>query len=190
MMHARLSQIATLAVLTAAAAALRGPLNAQTTQNAASAAQQPVQLAFGYECGDRFLVRNDGSQPVDVEYGVAGEPERSKLHLSERQAVELSSGSDKAVDLWVSGRIVATAHKGKRACAANQVNSGVVVRPIDPRDYIANVEPVYGYPPQLVYAGAWPWYGSYAPYVSVGVPFFGVYGGFGRVVVRGRGRFG
>ena len=193
MMHSRRSQVAVLAVLAvlaAASAALRGPLNAQATQDIAAAAQQLVQLAFGYECGDRFLVRNDGALPVDVEYGVAGDLERSKLHLTERQAVELSSGSDQAVELWVNGRIVATALKGKSACATNEVNSGVVVRPIDPRDYIANVEPAYGYPPQLAYVGGWPWYGYYAPYVSVGVPFFGAYGGFGRVVVRSRGRFG
>jgi len=147
---------------------------------------QQVHLAFGYECGDRFALRNESTQPVDVEYGLSGVAERSKLHVDQHQTVQLGSTSDRPVQLWSNGHLVATAVKGKRDCPANKISSsGVVVRPIGPGDYIANVPPPYGYPAQYVYVGGWPYYGYYAPYyppyyAPVVVPFFGAYGRVGR----------
>ena len=190
MTHARLGQIAALAMLVAASAAFRHPLNAQTAQIPAMPTQQSVQLAFGYECGDRFVVRNDGTQPVETEYGVAGVPERSKLRLKEREVVELSSGSDKAVELWVNGGLVASALKSDRACATNQPNSAVVMRPIGAGTYVTNADPAYPMATQVVYLGAWPYYGFYPPFASIVVPFFPPFGGYGFVGFRDRGRFG
>jgi len=105
---------------------------------AALGAQQApaVQLAFGYECGDRFLIKNDGSQPVTLEWKTTGGQDRSQLHLNANESREIASASSDAVELWVSGKVVATEPKGNKACGANagpgpQAGPAVVVRPLD-----------------------------------------------------------
>lgn len=77
-----------------------------------------IELAFGYECGDRFLVKNDGAQPVLVEYAPAGSQDRSQLHLSGKQSAEVAMAQDGNLDLFVGGTLVASALKGNRPCAA------------------------------------------------------------------------
>lgn len=184
MTHTRLAGFATIATLALSASAL----GAQVAQVPAQGVQPQVQLAFGYECGDRFLVRNDGAQPVDLEYGVAGGPEHSRLHLNGNASVELSSASDKSVELWVNGKLVATAIKGARPCAQAPTAPAVVVRPIGPGDYVANVDPAYVYASRVVYdPWAYGYYPYYAPFFSYGVPVYPRFG-FG-VVFRGRGRY-
>jgi hypothetical protein len=76
-----------------------------------------IQLAFGYECGDRFIVINDGDQPVLVEYAAAGTQDRSQLHLNAKQSAEIASAQDGNLELWVGGRVVASQPKGNRPCA-------------------------------------------------------------------------
>ena len=175
-------------------AAMQAPLRAQGST-------QTVQLAFGYECGDRFLVRNDGTNPVVIEYAVAGSEDRSRLHLNGKQSVEIASAQSGNLELWVGGKVVASEPKGDRACAGSQNNSGVSVRPIDP-NAATSAQPVdsgYTAPPVVVYAPpydyypydyyGYPYYG-YSPYFY---PSIGIYGGgfFGgrllpRRILRGR----
>ncbi len=211
MLKPRLMRLGALTLVAITSAAFRGPLLAQGTQ----AAQEQIQLAFGYECDDRFLVRNDGSQNVTIEYNVAGSAERSQLQLKGKQSVEISSPSPNPLELRVGGKLVSTAHKGNTACVPSQ--PAVVVRPLDQRDVATSAQPanppqpayepppVYQpqtvYQPQVVVDPPYPVYVAPEPYyyypypysyysVSLGFPFFGRFGGhgFGRTVIVGRGR--
>ncbi len=109
------------------------------TASAALGAQQApaVQLAFGYECGDRFLIKNDGNQPVSLEWKTVGSQDRSPLHLNAKESREIASAANEAVELWLNGKLVATEAKGNKACdsnaRANASSAGptVVVRPLD-----------------------------------------------------------
>lgn len=78
-----------------------------------------IELAFGYECGDRFIVRNDGAQPVLVEYAAAGSRDRSELHLNGKQSAEIASAQAGNLELWVGGKLVASEPKGNRPCPAS-----------------------------------------------------------------------
>lgn len=167
MLKPRLVQVGTLAVLAAAMTAPRGALLAQGAQSV-QGGQATVQLAFGYECDDRFLVRNDGAQSVTVEYGVPGAQQRSSLDLKGNESVELASTTNEPLELWVAGKLVATERKGNRPCAAAAAdaqvqpgdqyaqNAEVVVVPIEPYGGVAYagavgyVEPAY-YPAPLIY---------------------------------------
>jgi hypothetical protein len=188
MLKPRLVQVGTLAVLAVAIMAPRGAVLAQGAQSV-QGGQATVQLAFGYECDDRFLVRNDGAQSVTVEYGVPGAQQRSSLDLKGNESVELASTTNEPLELWVGGKLVATERKGNLPCAAQ--NTGVVVRPIGPQDYAPYVEPAY-YAAPVVYVAPMSGYGNaygngygYRSTVSVVVPFasqFGGNAGRGRVV--------
>jgi hypothetical protein len=178
MLTSRLTRLGALALVSAASAASRGPLLAQATPRT----QETVQLAFGYECDDRFLVRNDGAQPVTVEYGITGAAQRSALYLKGKDAVELSSSSNEPLELWVSGKLVATERKGNVPCASSEPGPVVVVRPIEPREYVTYVEPAYYYPPPVVYVRPAPVFVYRRPSISVVLPFFTHFGGFGPVV--------
>jgi hypothetical protein len=179
-------------------AAVHAPLGAQPSS-------RTVQLAFGYECGDRFLVRNDGTDPVVIEYAVAGGQDKSQLHLNARQSAEIASAQDGNLQLWVGGKVVASEPKGNRPCAASQNTGGVTVRPIEPYGATAAQPADAGYmqPPVVVYAS--PAYNDYYypygyyPYASYPYSYYGlspfyypsisIYGGFRRgPVFRGRGR--
>lgn len=179
-----------LAALTLAAVAVTAtrPLAAQGAQ---------VRLAFGYECGDRYLVRNDGTNDVDVEYGVAGDPQRWPVHLKGKESVEVSSASSSALELRVGGRIVSTAHNGNRPCSTAPVapaEQAVVVRPIDEGEYVTPPQPapqvVYS-EPRVVYVEQAPIYVTPRPYYyyyprptfSVILPLFGGWSSHNRTVV-------
>jgi hypothetical protein len=124
---------------------------------AALVAQQApaVQLAFGFECGDRFLVKNDGSQPVSLEWKTAGGQDRSPLHLNANESREIASATNDAVELYVNGKLVATEPKGSKACNAAGGNEAspagpvVVVRPLDAQATDAGT-PGAGDPPSRV----------------------------------------
>ncbi|MFI5231186.1 MAG: DUF6600 domain-containing protein [Gemmatimonadales bacterium] len=137
------ARLAALAVLLAAATAL-------------GAQQAPaVQLAFGFECGDRFLVKNDGSAPVTLEWKATGSADRSQLHLGANESREIASASNDAVELYVNGKVVATEPKGTKACdAANASGTApdapmVVVRPLDGQSADASPQAA-GDPPSRV----------------------------------------
>ncbi|MFI5310878.1 MAG: hypothetical protein ACHQQ3_06565 [Gemmatimonadales bacterium] len=204
MLKSQLTRLGAVALVAASAAPFRAPLQAQGTQPA----QQTVQLAFGYECDDRFLVRNDGAQPVDIEYNVAGSADRSQLRLLGRQSVEISSPSNDALELRVGGKLVSTAHKANHPCAPAQ--PAVVVRPIDARDAPVQAQPAPQQEPQVVYQPQatlpaqvvyverepvyvapapyyYPYYYYPSPIFALSFPFFGSFGGRGRPIFVGRG---
>ncbi len=171
-----------------------GSLGAQSTK-------QTVELAFGYECGDRFLVRNDGTQPVVIEYAIAGSQDKSQLHLNARQSVEIATAQSGNMELYVSGKVVASEAKGNLACKGGAPNNdGVAVRSLDANNSDAAmaeaVEPGYNAAPVVVYARPDYYYPySYYPYsYGWGYPSLSFYsrggfGGFGgRVGPIGRGR--
>jgi hypothetical protein len=182
-MMTRLVRVGTLAAFSVAAVAPRSVLPAQGTQ----AVQEQVQLAFGYECEDRFLVRNDGTQPVTVEYGITGVEQRSSLLLNGKESTELSSAADSPVELWVNGKLVATEQKGNRPCANGQAGAVgydqagpiVVVRPIAEVDYVGYGQPGY-YAPRMVSVGGYAQYGyGYGSPSVIVTPLFRSYGGYG-----------
>lgn len=174
-------------------AVARTPLHAQTAAS--------VQLAFGYECGDRFMVRNDGDNPVLVEYAVAGSQDKSQLHLAGRQSAEIASAQSGNMELWVNGKVVASEPKGNTACAPA---NGVSVAPLNQANQTAApADSAYSPAPVVVYAQPpcyydacypypyyYPYYG-YGPYFYPTIGFYGRFGG-GHVirgpVFRGRGR--
>jgi hypothetical protein len=171
-------------------AGIGSPLRAQATTQ--------VQLAFGYECGDRFMVRNDGAQPVVVEYAVVGSQDRSTLHLDGRQSAEIASAQAGNLELWVGGKVVASEAKGNRACGASgsgQGNGSVAVRPLDQSavpDANGQADTGYSAPPVVVYAqpdySYYPYaYGGFYPYYPYYYPSFGFYafGGYRGGFIRG-----
>jgi hypothetical protein len=180
-MKTRLVQVGALAALSVAAVAPTRALRAQGTQ----AAQEQVQLAFGYECDDKFVVRNDGTQPMTVEYGITGAEQRSLLQLRGKESIELESAAASPLELWVNGRIVATEQKGNRSCAANpagriaydQASPAVVVRRLEEADYVGYAQPAY-YAPRVVVVAAFPQYGYRSSAVVV-APLSGAYGAAG-----------
>jgi hypothetical protein len=201
----RLVRFGALAITAAASSAFGRGLRAQSPQGA----RETVQLAFGYECEDRFMIRNDGAQGVDLEYGIQGARDHSKLHLNARESVEVSSASNTPVELWVGGKVVATERKGNRACAAGQGSQAgpeVVVRPLNAdTGYVAGgygssapytTAPVVVVAPQPYYYPPYyysPYYYGWGPAFSFVVPFRGGFGGGVRVIGRGgfgRGGFG
>lgn len=183
-------------------AAAHSPLRAQGSRT-------QVQIAFGYSCGDRFLVRNDGANPVVIEYAMSGSQDKAQLHLNGKQQTEIASAQSGNMELWVSGRIVASEPKGNLACGAPRNsraggNNDVSVRPIDPSAEMTTTQADSAYSePAVVVVDRRPYYDSfyrygydpygyysYSPYYygSIGVRVGG-FGGFGRGFV-GRGRVG
>ena len=110
---------------------------AATARAQVTVARTPIgdgaQLTFGYLCDDRFVVRNDGTNPVDLEYSVSRSNEHTKLTINGRETVELASKSREAMELWIDGKLVAKALKEKRRCQDVQGNANVAVSPLDVR---------------------------------------------------------
>lgn len=171
-------------------AAAHAPLRAQGTS-------QTVQLAFGYSCGDRFIVRNDGTAPVVIEYAVEGSQDKSQLHLNGRQSAEIASAQEGNMELWVGGKVVASEPKGNRACTSRN-GAGVSVRPLDQNESTSAqpADTTYSSPAVVVYGRQYGYYDDWYPY-PYGYygysPFFypsvSIYarGGFGRIGGFGRG---
>jgi hypothetical protein len=171
------------------------PLRAQITEVARTPIADAAQVTFGYLCDDRFMIRNDGTQPIDLEYGLEKGTEHTRLTLNARESVELASPSKAAMELWMDGKLIAKALKERRSCKDVQGNAAVTVVPPDvqtrePRR-VTNVYASFG-PPYPFYD---PWafgvYGSfrYRPYysgITVGIPI--VIGGRGHPAPRGRRR--
>lgn len=158
-----------------------------------------VHVTFGQLCEDRFVIRNDGAKPVDLEYAVEKGTEHTKLTLNARELVELESKAKEPLELWIGGKLVAKAVKEKRACKDVQGNATVLVAPLEvaatvkeDRNSSANAY-ARGYPyyDPFMYGGAFGYgYGGYGgfgfrPFYSgfVGVPIIvsgGSRGGGGR----------
>ncbi len=116
-----------LAALTVASASA----GAQVTEVSRTPIAEGAQLTFGYLCDDRFVIRNGGTNPVDLEYAVAKGNAHTKLTINARETVELASTSKEAMELWLDGRLVAKADKEKRSCRDVQGNASVAITPLD-----------------------------------------------------------
>ena len=81
-----------------------------------------VQITFGQLCEDRFVIRNDGAKPVDLEYAVEKGTEHTKLTLNARELVELESNAKEPLELWIGGKLVAKAEKEIAGLAGRLAN--------------------------------------------------------------------
>ena len=145
--------------------------SAQVSVLVRTAIDDAVHVTFGQLCEDRFVIRNDGTKPVDLEYAVEKGTEHTTLTLNARELVELESKAKEPLELWIGGKLVAKAVKEKRACKDVQGNASVLVAPLevastakDDRGAFANTRGVPYYDPFMYGAG----YG-----------FGGLYGGYG-----------
>lgn len=162
---------------------------AQIVDVSRSAVSDISRLTFGQLCEDRFIVRNDGSRPVDAEVAVAKSGEHTKIPLGPHEQVEFNSKAKSDVELWVDGKLVATAEKEKRACKDIQGNASVAVAPLDVVQNDKDKSPRFANYPFYD-----PWfYGMYGPGFGYGYGALGFrapyYTGFVGVpiVVGGRG---
>jgi hypothetical protein len=152
-----------LAAVTTAFVGGSAPLGAQVTEVSRTPIADAAQITFGYLCDDRFVVRNDGTKPIDLEYGVEKGNEHTKLALNARESVELASASKAPLELWMDGKLIAKAYKEKRSCKDVRGNSAVTVTPLEVKgDQPRSDRYAYGPP--------YPFYDPWA---------FGFYGGFG-----------
>ncbi len=161
-------RISALAALGLAVGAVLGasPLGAQITEVSRTPIADAAQVTFGYVCDDRFMIRNDGTKPIDLEYGLEKGTEHTRITLNARESVELASPSKAAMELWMDGRLIAQTVKERRSCKDVVGNSQVSVAEPDvqtkePR-HVTNIYTSWGPP--------YPFYDPWA---------FGFYGGFG-----------
>lgn len=164
---------------------------AQIADVTRSAVADISRLTFGQLCEDRFIVRNDGARAIDAELAVAKSGEHTKVPLGPHEQVEFSSKSKDNVELWVDGKLVATAEKEKRSCKDIQGNASVAVAPLEVAQTDKDKTPRYAnypfydpwfyglYGPGFGYGYGYGALGWRAPYYTgfVGVP----------IVVGGRG---
>ncbi len=169
-------------------------LGAQVTEVARRPIADIAHLTFGSLCEDKFVIRNDGPNPVNVEYAVEKGTEHTRLTLAGREQVELESKSRDALELWMDGKLVAKAEKEGRKCRDVQGNASVAVAPLEVAstsqtadDRLGNmrvgVGVGYGYP---FYD---PWYGPYSAYGWGYRPFYSGFYGV-PIIIGGRSRGG
>ena len=161
-------------------------LHAQVTELARRPIAEVAHLTFGSLCDDKFVIRNDGPNPVNIEYAVSKGNQHSPLTLAGREQVELESRSREPLELWMDGKLIAKAEKEGRKCREVQGKASVVVAPLDlpPSDRSSNNNNNnqrnarlgmgfgYGYPfydPWYSPFGAYGW--GYRPYYA---GFYGV----------------
>lgn len=158
-----------LAAATLGLVAGSASLNAQITEVSRTPIADAAQITFGYLCDDRFVIRNDGTKSIDLEYGVEKGTEHTRLTLNGRESVELASRSKDPVELWMDGKLIAQAYKEKRSCKDVQGNSQVTVAPLEvPSTPERGAAYPYVYP--YAYGPPYPFYDPWA---------FGFYGRVG-----------
>lgn len=145
-------------------------LHAQITEVSRTPIADAAQITFGYLCDDRFVIRNDGTKPIDLEYGLEKGTEHTKLTLNARESVELASTSKNAMELWMDGKLIAKAMKEKRSCKDVQGNAAVRVSPLDVANNTRSRDR-YAYGPPYPFYDPWyfGFYGMYGfrPYYSL-----------------------
>jgi hypothetical protein len=190
MKNLRTSALAALGIV-AGAAFVASPLRAQITEVARTPIADAAQVTFGYVCDDRFVIRNDGTKPIDLEYGLEKGTEHTRITLNARESVELNSTSKADMELWMDGKLIAQAVKDKRSCKDVVGNSQVTVVAPDvqtrePR-HVTNIYAGFG-PPYPFYDpwafGVYSSFGYYRPYYS------GVRVAFPIIIGGSRGRIG
>jgi hypothetical protein len=171
----------TMALIAAGTMALGARLPAQDITVTSRTQPGAAQVTFGYLCDDRFVIKNDGSQPVNLQYGLHDGPQLTGITVQPGESIELSSRSNTSVELWKDGTRIATAARDQRSCAnmtsANlngaNLNGGGGVTVTQPVLVTTATGPTYVY---SAYPYYWdPYYGPWAP-----APAFG----FGVRVVR------
>lgn len=179
-----------LLTLTAFACALVGASGTvqaqeQITEVSRTPAADVTQITFGYLCDDRFIVRNDATTPVELEYGLEKGTSHTKLSLNARETVELATKSKAAMELWKDGKMVAKAKRENRSCKDVQGNGSVNVTPLE----VSSTDDSRGrYPYDYRYASPFydPWgYGFYSGYGLR--PSFVSYVRYPIIVTRGGG---
>jgi hypothetical protein len=130
-MRTRRTTLPVLLALSAAGVAMTAPLGAQVSEVARRPIADITHLTFGSLCEDRFIIRNDGAAPVDVEYAVNKGTEHTRLSLAGHEVVELESRSKEALELWMNGKLVAKAEKEDRKCSDVMGDPTVAVAPLD-----------------------------------------------------------
>lgn len=189
MKNLRTSALTALGLLAGAALTV-SPLRAQITEVARTPIEDAAQVTFGYVCDDRFVIRNDGTKPIDLEYGLEKGTEHTRITLNARESVELNSTSKAALELWMDGKLIARAIKDKRSCKDVVGNSQVTVVPPDvqtrePR-HVTNIYTSFGPPYPFYDPWAFGLYGSfgyYRPYYS------GIRVAFPIIIGGSRGRY-
>lgn len=148
------------------------PLSAQIAVRSRMAIDDAVHVTFGQLCDDRFVIRNDGTKPVALEYAVEKGTEHTPLTLEAREQVELESPAKEPLELWIGGKLVAKAIKEKRACKDVQGNASVLVAPLEVASSATNDRGAaargYPYVDPFLYGGGYGYGGLYG----------GLYGGF------------
>lgn len=167
----------------AGAALCAAPLRAQITEVGRQPIADAAQVTFGYVCDDRFVIRNDGTKPIDLEYGLEKGTEHTRITLNARESVELNSPSKAPMELWMDSKLIAKAMKERRSCRDVQSNTNVTVTPPvvqstqnDRPTHVTNIYTGYGPPYPFWDPWAFGFYGSFGvrPYyragITVGVP--------------------
>jgi hypothetical protein len=169
----------TLVALVVTGTPFAARLGAQITEVARTPVAETAQLTFGYRCDDRFVIRNDGAKPVDLEYAIEKGTEHTKLTLGSRELVELDSKSKDPMELWMDGKLIAKAIKEKRSCKDVAGSASVLVAPLevqtnerDQPQYATRGYPfydpfLYGYGYGYGYYGAFGYRPFYAGFVGV-----------------------
>ncbi|MFN8573963.1 MAG: hypothetical protein U0132_18035 [Gemmatimonadaceae bacterium] len=172
----KLPVVAAVAVLSTSAARL----SAQITEVSRTPIADAAQITFGYLCDDRFVIRNDGTKPIDLEYGLEKGTEHTKLTLNARESVELASSSKNPMELWMDGKLIAKAMKEKRSCKEVQGNASVHVNPLEVSS-TSRSRSGYGYGPPYPFYDPW-YFGFYGMYGFR--PYYGA--SYGYPIIIGR----
>lgn len=180
----------TILAFVAASAVGGAHAGAQITDVARTPIGDAAQITFGYLCGDRFVIRNDGTRPVDLEYGIEKGTEHTRLALDARESVELQSTSKKDIELWMDEKMIARAAKEKRSCKDIQGNAAVSVRPLEINTTASSSRRSYG-----MYGATYPFYdpwyfGSFGYYGFGYRPFYSTFISRPIIIRRGGGRRG
>lgn len=112
-----------------------------------------MQVTFGYLCDDRFVVRNEGTQPVRLEYRLDKSDERTALDLDGRESVELLLSTSDQLNLFASGKVIGVARREYRDCDEVERGGRVIVRPLPVA--VAPIVIVAPYPVYRSYYDPW-----------------------------------
>jgi hypothetical protein len=169
---------------------LPAALTAQVTELSRRAIADIAQLTFGSLCDNRFVIRNDGANPVSVQYKVSGSNEMTSLQLDGRELVELESLSKQPLELWMDGRLVAKAEKERRSCDDIQGSATVAIAPLDVGSSRERERDASRRQTQVGLGFGSPFYDPWwGPYGGYGYGFRPWYTGFyGRPIIIGGGR--
>jgi hypothetical protein len=104
------------------------PLYAQVREGERRSLDE-AKIVFGYVCDDRFVVTNESTEPVRLEYSLERSDSRTALNLDGRESVELLLSSSEQLNLMMEGRVIASARNERRECEEDRPRV-VVRRPV------------------------------------------------------------